>query len=250
MPIEVEPSIKNLFLIFPPGTGGNHLANMLSLHPLFSPRFTNTDQIKKNLKFDTSDVRFSATTYNDQMQEFYSICFDKNTKDDGSTVAHFSDLENLQVSKIKEFKDSIVSSDGIYIFCSHAVEYCIGNRSGLLNPFLNRKFCVLSRPTENNPIIFNRMLRGAWANGETSIEIWEKNRISNFYKIDSLLLPSRRTINHKNSFILDTDIFFTVEGFDYINQVFKENMGIVLPEECRNLHQIYIEYVSTREEWS
>ena len=33
------PDYKNLFLIFPFGCGGNHLANMLSMTPFFTKRF-------------------------------------------------------------------------------------------------------------------------------------------------------------------------------------------------------------------
>jgi hypothetical protein len=237
--------IKNLFLIFPPGTGGNHLANMISMNPLFAPRFTEFQTIKDRLLLDKR--KFNSTSYQEQMIELYYNNFSKNTEPkEEYTVAHFSDLENLQETYIQQYKDKIIESNGIYLFCSHAGEYCNKNRVGLLSDFTNRKFCIFSRPTEDNPIIYKRMLNGKWALGETSQVSLEDVLITDLYNPKYLFRLSQYSIHRQNSFILDTDKFFTVEGFDYVQSVFEQNLNIQLPESCRELHRLYVEYVSSK----
>ena len=237
--------IKNLFLIFPPGTGGNHLANMISMNPLFAPRFAEYQTIKDRLLLD--EKKFNAKLYQEQMVELYynNFSLNKEPKEE-YTVAHFSDLENLHSTHIQQYKDKIIESKGIYLFCSHASEYCRMHRIGLISEFTNRKFCIFNRPTEDNPIIYNRMLNGKWALGETSQLSIEKVLVTNLYKPEYLYKLSQGSINAQNSFIVDTNRFFTVEGFDYLQSVFDQNLNIQLPESCRELHRLYVEYVSSK----
>ena len=88
---EIFNQYKNLFLLFSPGCGGNHLANMLSLHPAFEPRFKSDD-------------------YEKEVYRKYIEYFDMRGRQDCIPVAHFSDLENLRVEFINKHKDTILKS--------------------------------------------------------------------------------------------------------------------------------------------
>ena len=78
---------KNLFIIFVPGLGGNHLANIISLDQQYQTRF-----------------------YLDGY---------KDIKD--SENAHFSTVRNLELDSIKNNLDSLIGKNNV--FCSHLAQY-------------------------------------------------------------------------------------------------------------------------------
>ena len=44
---------KRIYLVFPPGCGGNHLANMIALDDGVEDRFVNVDEMEKHYLADT-----------------------------------------------------------------------------------------------------------------------------------------------------------------------------------------------------
>jgi hypothetical protein len=114
----MEP--ETLFVIFAPGLGGNHLANLLSL----TPRFYRT-------------VDFEA--YN-------SI----------GANAHFSNIKNLQLTSIS---DHIVPLTGVSnVLCGHLGEYIWLKQSGIAEKFRNKKFLIVSIPKKNT-LAYRRLCR-------------------------------------------------------------------------------------------
>jgi hypothetical protein len=209
---------KSMFLIFPPGCGGNHLSNLLSMHPHFAPRYTHAE-------------------YYINMQDKYKTFFCTELKD---TIAHFSDLQNLQPKLLTTFTSKILGQDKPYIFCSHTVEYYIADKTQLIKPFTDRIFCLFSYPTGINELVHNRMMTGAWRHGE-SVPYFEHVKMNLFYRKD--IFAKKCNINPNNIFTLDTDIFYTIRGYDYLHDIIKTNLGIELPIACKKLHSRYLKHV-------
>ena len=238
---------KNLFLIFPPGTGGNHLANMLSMKRSFSPRFTNIPEKSKAAVPYLTSVN-SHEEYVDVMLKSYEFHFDrKPITNEIPSLAHFSDLENLQPEIIKKFTDKILNSTGTYIFCAHAVEYAITKYKKSIEDFNKNIYCVFSLPTEKNLLALNRMRNGPWYQEKVLTEYYTKEGFSNIVPTFFWdLIPEKQKdsyrINKDTIFEMDTDLFYDVSGYQYIVETIKANLGITLPKCCKTMHTLYMEH--------
>ena len=203
---------KHVFLIHPPGAGGNHLANMLSLHEDFEPRssaFRNENELLEqyNCSLINSDIH-------------------QKTLD---APVHYSDLQNLQPKELDEHLDDILKLSKKYIFCCHDYEYEHTGKNIRLLPV--EKMCIVFSAPETNMIVKNRVMTGPWSANQL-----EKEKYNSQYYID------KRLINQDMIFDLNTDLFFDINGFDYIQKLICDNMGIELPELGRKLHEIYIKH--------
>jgi hypothetical protein len=238
---------KNLFLIFPPGTGGNHLANMISIKRSFSPRFTDIPEKSKAAVPNITSVN-SHEEYVDAMLKSYQFHFDKTSApNEMRSLAHFCDLQNLQLETLTTFTDKILNNAKTYIFCAHAVEYAIRKYEKRIEDFNNNIYCVFSLPTEKNLLALNRMKNGPWYQEKILSEYYTKEGFSNIVPTFFWdLIPEEQKdsyrINKDTIFEMDTDLFYTTSGYEYIEQNLKENLGIRLPKCCKIMHTLYIEH--------
>lgn len=213
---------KNLFLVFPPGCGGNHVANMLSMTPDFEPRYTH-------------DNYYESMIYN------YDEFFGFGPQNDMVCTAHFiSDLENLQIRQLTEFGSKIINSKKPYIFCSHAVEYLAENQQKLIQPFTDRIICIFSKPSGSNKLVKDRMRNGAWYEGERDEFKFLDIPVHKLYEIENFSRYSE--VKKDKIFSLNSDLFYSIEGYDYLYETIKTNLGVELPEVCRKMHIQYINY--------
>ena len=215
---------KNLFLIFPPGCGGNHLANLLCTHPSFAPRYSHTDYV------------------NDLQLKYKHFFGSKVSKGEFGCTAHFSDLENLQREHLNKFQDKIINQSKPYIFCSHAAEYLIGNQEGILNSYDKKIFCLFSNPSGSNKLVNHRMRTGAWFLGEPDDIIFRGTLVKDLYVKETF--SKKGNIDPDKIFTLDTDLYYDLNGYTYIFNIIKDNLGIELPDFCETMHRQYIEYSS------
>ena len=221
---EIYKQAKNVFLIFPPGCGGNHLANMLSFHPDFEPRY-------------------QSDSYLEEIIQQYKIKFNTRKvsgKYKGDCAVHFSDLENLQPDYFEKYRDIINNTEKKYLFCAHAYEY-IGSLKNLpgIKELDNKIFILFTRPTRRNLIAYFRWSNGPWALGEpllNNTNIQQQQTI-NLYTLENF---SNLGINKDNILLLNTDEFYKEDGIEYCNELFKENFNITLTSHCPELHKMYI----------
>jgi hypothetical protein len=212
---------KNLFLIFPPGCGGNHLANMLSMNPLFSQRFI-------------------GIAYQNRMLHRYRNKFKNNsTRVD---IAHFGYLENLHTPQIEANKKIIENNTTINIWCSHYDEYF--NNQSKLTIHSDRIIGIMSYPTPYS-IPHTRMRDGPWAAGviATHDELYEYSVAGILYpKVRAKRMPYISDISSSNHiFNINTDIFFTQAGYNYLNNILISQMGCRLSEKCSEMHELWVE---------
>jgi hypothetical protein len=112
--------IENLFVIFAPGLGGNHLANLIGL----------TDRF--NRKYDVNDYR------------------------PGITNAHVSSVTNLQEKTLLANLSELQTQSNV--FCGHLAEYLWIQQKQIDKFFVNRKFLIITFP-EKNTSAYNRLLK-------------------------------------------------------------------------------------------
>jgi hypothetical protein len=157
-------------------------------------------------------------------------------------VAHFSALENLQPDLLDAETENILDSNGIYIFCSHAFEFYIRKTTKKLERFTNKIFLLFSVPTGKNKLVKSRMDIGPWSKGEHVDQVIEggKMKVSDFY--DPETFCKSNLVSMDQIVLIDTDRFYSIEGYDYIHNLIYENFRITLHPFCRDLHTMYIEY--------
>ena len=112
--------IENLFIIFAPGLGGNHLANLIAL----SNRFT--------CRAD----------------------FDKYQP--GIKNAHVTDLRNLQEKSLLDNLQQLQIQNNV--LCGHLAEYLWIQQKQIDKFFTNRKFLIIKFP-EKHTTAYNRLLK-------------------------------------------------------------------------------------------
>jgi len=105
--------IENLFVIFAPGLGGNHLANLIGL----SDRF--------NRKYDVHGYR------------------------PGIKNAHVSSVTNLQEKTLLDNLSELQNQSNV--FCGHLAEYLWIKEKQIDKFFVNRKFLIITFPEKNTP---------------------------------------------------------------------------------------------------
>lgn len=203
-------NVKNVFLIHPPGAGGNHLANMLSLHEDFEPRFDSNE-------------------YESEMISKYESVLDLRH---GDFPVHFSDLENLQDSQLKLHFNKIINSEKRYIFCAHDYEYRYADHGFPEFNTIRNRLCIVFKPPVTNKLSVERVYNGYWSS-LNSLNLQN-------YNVDYIMNIPRVKTDYVMAF--DTDKFFSHEGFDYAQATLFEHLGIQLPEIGRKLHSLYINH--------
>lgn len=112
--------IENLFVIFAPGLGGNHLANLIGL----SDRF--------NRQYDINGYK------------------------PGIANAHLSNITNLQEQTL--LPNLLELQNQSNVFCGHLAEYLWIQQKQIDKFFVNRKFLIITFP-EKNTAAYNRLLK-------------------------------------------------------------------------------------------
>jgi hypothetical protein len=103
---------------------------------------------------------------------------------------------------------------------------------------------MMSYPTTHT-IPHQRMTNGPWARGviNTHDELYE-------YSDDGILYPkvkAKRLIyisdisSPNHIFNINTDIFFTHAGYNYLNNILISHLGCRLPEKCNEMHELWVE---------
>ncbi len=117
--------MTNLFILFAPGLGGNHLANLFSLDSKFQTRFT---------------------------EETYKDIHNQVVTNDVFPV-HIS-LQNISVNSIKKILPTLVNRNNV--MCGHWLEYVWLKQSPLIKYFPNRTFCVIQMPDIDSSLAAKR----------------------------------------------------------------------------------------------
>ena len=214
-----------MILMFPPGCGGNHLANLLSLSEQFQTRSSFDDLLEK----------YESDSYNH----------------------HTGSLENLRNFVYPNSLEELKGHTGIPIICSHVIEYYnFIEFDAPYDIFINwnfRDIIVFSFPNENSmaykrfyPIRYGESIDTG--NNKADIPL---SKYKTFY--DPNVITASKGFNcyklkHKNLrkvIQFDTEKFMTLNGFEYVQTFFQMNYDVVIPDNGRLLHKVWYNKISS-----
>ena len=210
---------KRIYLVFPPGCSGNHLANMIALDDGVEDRFVNVDEMEKHYLADT---------------------ISKHPINSPTTFKGFQNLNNVDV-------DIVTNATKTQILCCHAYE--LARTSRLLEELLdNSVFILFSYPVKGS-FVEHKHRSGPWVHGENpdtqtfiiddpiQLEIKDAYQKDNFVKA-WLNFPCRKAIDPDVVFEFDTEGFHGEFGFEYATAYIDHLFGIVLSKDAERMHQI------------
>jgi hypothetical protein len=223
---------KYLFIIFVPGGGGNHLANILARNPKIESRTFTEDGNELLYKYYTEELATGNITE--------------------GLVSHPTNIVSVQnLSNIMRCVVDIKKSNKVVTICSHAYEFGHHCSAPVFPKFLLSKtgYILFSYPKEGSPI-YNRHRHGAWYYGEDyntmpTVEIDSKTyNIRDLYDKELFSKPwgwiKKPHINPKHIYQFESEKFFDANGFDYLNDFLEQNFGITLDEKAKEMHEIYL----------
>ena len=187
---------QNLFIIYPPGVGGNHLANMLSLS-------------------DDYTTRFDLKKYGEPPLA-------------GNVAAHhFSPIPQFDVEIISKNLEQLCNQNNV--FAGHWLSYHLFKNSGLVKNFPNRKILSIQVPNQNTKPFVRLQKTGLGFNTYP----WLLNEITLLYKTSCLSLLCEEPL--KNCFYVWPDMLFGQDFGVVLRDLYNQgldinlNLEVVLP---------------------
>jgi hypothetical protein len=205
--------------MFPGAAGGNHLSNLLSTSEMFEQLFPSNNYIQDMTeKYEKVYKKFTGVRKS--KDKLFSI---------HGTKVHFTQFNNLDHLYITDEKIKLINNQKKNILMGHAHSY---NKSILDNVFVNPDDCkwlVMSVPSIDS-LAGKRAIKGEF--GILS-------------QTDYMLPTDVGSLKLKESdgFTVNTDDFVSLEGWEYINQVLEQNIGITLPKETEYLHELWVKNI-------
>ena len=207
--------MKNLFILYPGGCGGNHVANIISTNPKFTPRFK-SDNYLEDLYAD----------YKSKVDEIYYGPKTNHLDSVKGLLFHFAEYNNLDQLKDEEQVKILLENDTINIFNGH--EHCYAeididykNLSRMPDAF----WIMLSYPKENT-VPYNR------------INLYKFTPNKERYAFPFYPSWNSIEVNHNNGLILESELIFTEYGSQYIRESLKP-LDIDLPPIADTLHSMW-----------
>lgn len=210
---EVFNKSKNLFIAFTGGAGGNHVANMLSLCPEFSPRFQH-----KHYK------------------EILIHSYQRATREKINANAHFyqyfNGIENTSGFKNEEQRTFLLNNQHRNILIGHFHQWVEVFEKGLERDFNNVIWMIFTMPSLNS-LGGKRLLNKGY--GFPDPKKYNIPFVPNFNKSP--------IVTKDTAFLFDTDILFTDQGSQYLRECVATYFGIELPVEADLLHREWISWM-------
>ena len=217
---------KRIYLVFPPGCSGNHLANMIALDDGVEDRFVNADEMERHYS------QFPPLLTNHPINS-------------PTTFKGFQNLNDIDVDIVK-------NATKTQILCCHARELGHAVSFGDLPEELldNSVFILFSYPVKGS-FVEHKHRSGPWVHGEDpdstvngtfiiddpiELEIKDAYQKDNFIK--EWLVPRKKAIDPDVVFEFDTEGFHGEFGFEYATAYIDHLFGIVLSKDAERMHQI------------
>ncbi len=216
--------MKNLFILYPGGCGGNHLANLISTNTKFTPRYPSSNYNEYLLE-----------QYQSKYSEHYFGPIDNptsiGTDEVKGLIFHFSEYSNLDQLKSEEQIAKLLENKTINIFNGH--EHCyteIDHDYKNLSKIPDAFWLMISYPKENTAP-HNRINLYKFTSRKERYEF-------PFYPSFVKPINGGVEVDHTNGLILESEEFFTEYGSQYIRESLKP-LDIDLPPIADTLHELW-----------
>jgi len=202
--------LKNLFILHPGGTGGNHLANLISLIPEFEPRLD---------KFEGDYQQAFLKEYERFIDHLFLPIHPTQIN---NMKAHFLSKHGLngldKHSYNEEYAQTLLSNKKINILTGHW--HCFDHTD--LSEFKNHAWLILTFPKESSLAYKRVQVFNFWPQ---QIELYSEP-----YDF------KHPVMNSKNTFVIDTDMFIADNGAEYLRQLLYECFAVYLPSIADEMH--------------
>ena len=212
---------KRIYLVFPPGCSGNHLANMIALDDGVEDRFINVHEMEVHYKSAPKSMHPHAP----------------------KTFKGFQNLNDIDVDVVK-------NATKTQVLCCHARELAQAVFSGQLPEELldDSVFILFSYPIEGS-FVDHKHKSGPWSQGEddsykflTDSKDSDYTEIKDAYQKDNFIKewldPRRKAIDPEVVFEFDTEGFHGEFGFEYALAYINHLFGITLSKDAERMHQL------------
>lgn len=218
---------KNLFVIYPPACGGNHIANLISLHTTFNPKYVWEDEYEEAMYFNYVSIHAQRR---DHSANSLNVHFDVNQK-------HINDYDKDDI-----WLNQMLSNDKKNVFTGHYTNFHNLFSNGLLYKFAPYAGIILTEPNIGSiPYVRNEN-----NNFNESNPYKEYSLPSRFPPSSTTDFKSVDFITEDNGFVFKSEDLFTIDGFKLLNQKLLENLGFSLDTKYEILHKFWYELVTVK----
>ena len=223
--------MKNLFILYPGGCGGNHLANLISTDSKFTQRFLSDNYYEELLgKYQS---KYKTKYLGPYKNHLISI----GQKEVNGVIFHFSEFNNLDQLKDTEQVKLLLENKTINIFNGH--EHCyydIEKEYKTVRIMPDPLWIMISFPKENT-VPYNRI---KLCNFQPNKDRYEFPFYPTFIRP---IEPSDGiAVDESNGIILESEEIFTEYGSEYIRQTLKP-YGVDLPIFADTLHKLWYDKI-------
>lgn len=201
--------LKNLYIMYPGATGGNHLQNMVSLCDEF------------NKLFESKNYELDLLTLYKNVEAKYAV--DLKTKLHAKK-AHFGQYHNGfdRINFIENNKKNVAAG--------HSDDYWEGIKYNRIPHLYDSMWIVVAFPKKNS-IPYKRALLGGWWPQTPKDYSWP------------FLHNATIIADDNNGFYMYPELLFTSNGSDYFRNLLIENFGITLPKIADEIHKIWFSWM-------
>ena len=202
--------LKNLFILHPGGTGGNHLANLISLIPEFEPRL------------DEFEGDYQQAFLKEYKRFTNPLFLPMHPTQIHNMKAHFLPKHGLngldKHSYSEEYAQKLLSNKKINILTGHW--HCFDNSD--LSKFDKHAWLILTFPKESS--LAHKRIR--------IFDFWPQE--IEFYSAPYNF--KHPVMNSENTFVIDTEKFIADNGAEYLRQLLHKCFEVYLPSIADEMH--------------
>lgn len=212
--------MKNLFIVFPGGCGGNHLANLISLNNKFTPRFKSNNYHQELLNHYKENCSKSLINSTGELYE-----------SPHGIKAHFAEYNNLDQLKNNATFNELINSKTINILIGHEHDFQELEFNGRTISKIPDPFYIIMSYPKFNSLAYNRIQLYKFTP--------DPKKYTFPFRVSYDELETEWPVaDDSNGMFLETEKFIAENGCDYIKDKLLK-INIELHDLAYEIHKIW-----------